>query len=338
VVPAAFARPPGPGEFDATRGLESRSEILPQVGGIGPPARGESFTAPIQVAQLPYEDTRSTCGFRHDVVPSCNPEGGAPDVVYAFRPQVPVCIDIDLCESGFDTALHVYDGGPESPLACVDDTPCGSGSRLEGLSVQPGRTYYVVVDGAEGACGDYVLRLAVCPPPCPVTVPAGALPEGEPPCTDGYYDSYNTGCNDVPYRFTPLPCDDDELVVRGSYGTWMYGREEFRDTDWYQIVVRRPAELEYRVVGGGPTQIAVLDGTPGCPEWGLVCDSILGAACDTLSCRANVGPGTYWLFVAPRYFTGVACGTEYALTLRGHACPSIGVDPAPWTWVKSRYR
>jgi len=344
VASTAGARPPLPGELDATRSLEPRREIAPQSGGIGPPARGETFSNPIPIETFPFEDAKSTCGFHHDVVPVCAPEGAAPDVVYVLRPLAPACIDIDLCESGFDTALHVYDGGPEFPLACVDNLRCGSGSRLESLRIDPGHAYYIVVDGGSGVdglggtCGEYVLQVTPCPPPCPVVVPPGALPEGEPPCSDGYYDSYNTGCNDYPYRFTALPCSGEELVIRGSYGTWMYGLEEFRDTDWYQIVLRHPAQLVYQVVGGAATQMALLDGSPGCPEWGLVCGSILGTACDTLACQVDVPAGTYWLFVAPRYFTGVACGTEYALTLRGDTCPSIRIDPVTWSRVKWRFR
>jgi hypothetical protein len=111
-----------------------------------------------------------------------------------------------------------------------------------------------------------------------------------------------------------------------------------RDTDWYRIEVTGPSLLDYEVQGGAMTQIAILDGSRGCPDYDVVCGSVFGGPCDRISCRALVPPGTYFLFVAPRNFVGVPCGTPYVLRLRGHTCQTIDIEAATWSQVKRRYR
>ncbi len=86
------------------------------------------------------------------------------------------------------------------------------------------------------------------------------------------------------------------------------------------------------------TQIAILDGSRGCPEYDVVCGSAFGGACEPIRCQAQVPAGTYFLFVAPRHYSGVECGTPYVLRLRGHPCATIDVAPATWSQVKERFR
>jgi hypothetical protein len=311
------ARPPAPAEFDAFRSLETKAPILLQAQPFSITLTGEDFDHPIGIETLPFLDERNTCDFHDDATPECTLLTGAPDIVYAYTPAADICVDVDLCAASYDTAVHVYDGGPKTPIGCNDDFTCGWGAKIPGLALQAGHTYYTRRRWLEPGLRPLRPRLASCAAACEIPIPFGAVPESEPVCANGYYDRTNTGCNDVPYSFTNLTCGDLGITVAGTYGTWVYGDEEWRDTDWYQVVLRRPTTLVYRFRGGAPSQIAILDGSAGCPEYGLACGSVLGEACDSLACEASVPAGTYWLFVAPRDFLGVACGTPYVFTLRG---------------------
>jgi hypothetical protein len=330
----ALARPPEPLGFDSIAPRSERGAGLQPVLAAGTDLPGEQLGSPIPIAVLPFTDARSSCVYRDDLAASCTFLGGAPDVVYAYVPPSDLCVDLSLCDSSYDTALHVYENG--AAMTCNDDF-CGQRSRIEGLRLRAGYSYDIVVDGWAGECGNYVLDVRECAPPCALEAPPGAVSEDEPRCSDGHVDRFNTGCNDFPYVFSRLPCDEASVTVLGTYGTWRMGGEEHRDTDWYEIVVVRPTRLGIEVTGAAATQVAIFDGTRGC-EWEVVCGAVIGAACETLACEAAVPPGLYWLYVAPQRFEGVACGTSYLLRLRGHACRTVGVEPSTWGSVKASYR
>src|SRR5262245_59249463 len=203
-------------------------------GGPGPtiepvPQPGDDFATAIPIPSLPALESGTTCGYHDDVDAPCTFLGGAPDVVYVYTPSIDVTVDVDLCQSTYDVALHVYSGPGLDPVDCSDDA-CGHGARIAGLTMQAGIPYYFVIDGWYGDCGAYKLDIRSDPIACPELFPPVSVPEGEPDCHDGVYDSYNRGCNDFPYAFTRLTLDDSLLVVRGTYGTYHYFQDEFRDT------------------------------------------------------------------------------------------------------------
>jgi hypothetical protein len=335
---AAWGRAPVPSEFGASRPLAAkRAEPRTPGCGAAAPLAGENFAAAIVIDHLPFAHAGSTCPYRDDYSPECTFLTGAPDVVFVYTPPTDECVDIDLCSSAYDTAVHVYDKSVANPVACNDDF-CGLASQLTALRLARDRTYYVVVDGWYTGCGDYTLQMNVCQPPCQVDFVPGEIPEGEPLCADGSYDRFNTGCNDYPYVFSRLRCGPGEIAVRGTYGTWRYYDEEFRDTDWYRLDVADPTLLDTQVTGGAMTQVAILDGSRGCPEYDVVCGSAYGGPCQSIRCQALVPPGTYYLFVAPRNYQGVPCGTPYSLRLTGDACGTIDLAPTTWSQVKGRYR
>lgn len=111
---------------------------------------------------------------------TCGVTGGAPERVYAWTPSQSGTATFDTCASAgtsIDTVLYVREGqcrrGTE--LACNDDTPgCATtqgqlGSRVA-VNVTAGQTYFVAVDGAEGASGEFELHVT---PPSDVSPPAG---------------------------------------------------------------------------------------------------------------------------------------------------------------------
>jgi hypothetical protein len=337
MLAAGAARAAAPEGFEA--GCNAAKVPGPAVpaGAVADSLPGDDAAGAIRIDSLPFVATGSTCGFHDDLAAPCTFLLGAPDVLYTFTPAEDRCVDIDLCGSSYDTAVHVYEAGSSVALACNDDA-CGLGSQLERLELLAGRRYLVVVDGWSTWCGDYRLEVRACTPPCPIACPPGARPEGEPVCTDGTYDTYNTGCNSWPPVFTELDCRDSVLTVCGSYGTYAYYDEEHRDTDWYQLRLDRPARLDLRLEGQAATQFALLDARLGCGEFSEPCGVLFGEACRPLRCMAEVPAGTYWIFVATQRYIGPACGSTYRLEVRGAACAPVAVLPVAWTTFKNLYR
>ena len=138
-------------------------------------------------------------------------------------------INIDLCESLYDTRTWVYDFeagfGFGNPYACTADAGCGySGyqSRISRMPAVAGHTYYIIVDGYGGDCGEYVLLVEEYIP-CFMECPAGVQLEGEPPLLDGYWDTHNGGCNSPPdYPFQYLLAHDGEFAMCGNAGNYDY--------------------------------------------------------------------------------------------------------------------
>ena len=66
----------------------------------------------------------------------------------------------------------------------------------------------------------------------------------------------------------------------------------------------------------------IVDGNDGCP--GNVLASAAALPCSTITITATVGPGTYWLVIAPIAFSDAAfCPSPYVVTLsRGEPCPA----------------
>jgi cysteine-rich repeat protein len=94
--------------------------------------------------------------------------GGTGEVVYEWTPDASGLATIETCgDTDFDTVVYVREAPcvSGSELAC-NDNACGVQSRLE-MAVVAGQTYYIFVDGAGSAAGDFTLT--VQPPGCPRT-------------------------------------------------------------------------------------------------------------------------------------------------------------------------
>jgi len=301
-------------------------------------AGGENFGSATVIPSLPYTDAGNTCGHVDDVFPPCAFGGvsTAPDVVYTYTPTTDQCVNVDMCNSSYDTILHVYDQ-TFNLVDCNDDF-CGLQSTLQNLALVGGVKYYFVVDGYNISCGTYGITITACPPPCSSTCPPGAITEGEPACGPDYVDATNGGCNSVPPVFTNIECNELGVQVCGTYGTYTSAGGSSRDTDWYQFTCETTKTISYCVCGSQPTQIAILDASQGCANLTLVCGSEFGDPSQQVCCTAVLPPGTYWLFVATDGFSGIPCGSPYVLTLQGLTCPPVAATPASWTHMKSVYR
>ena len=127
---------------------------------------GEVCETAFVIGTLPFTGTGNTCDFADNYDAVCPYASFTRDVVYAYTAQRTQDIMVDLCESAFDTKLYVYEDycppcNSAPPIACSDDHPeCDyTMSRIDRLTVQAGHTYYIVIDGYNVACGDYVLQV-----------------------------------------------------------------------------------------------------------------------------------------------------------------------------------
>ena len=103
----------------------------------------------------------STIGSGADYAATCSNSEPSEDAIYAFTSAAGGDFIIDTQGSGFDTVLFVLDdcdpaGAQE--LDCDDDNG-GELTSIVGVHLDPGDTIYVVVDGFNGANGDFTLRL-----------------------------------------------------------------------------------------------------------------------------------------------------------------------------------
>ena len=72
-------------------------------------------------------------------------------------------IEIDLCDSGYDTKVFVYEATCTDPPIRCDDDSCGSTagytSILTDVELTAGVTYYIVIDGYGSSSGVYTLTI-----------------------------------------------------------------------------------------------------------------------------------------------------------------------------------
>jgi len=110
-----------------------------------------------------YEGT--TVGYSNDYDEICPFSGStAADVVYLLTLTEETGFNLDLCDSGYDTKVYVYDEGLNL-IDCNDDACPGFRSELL-IELVPAGDYYIVIDGYGSSEGDYILHITefVCDP------------------------------------------------------------------------------------------------------------------------------------------------------------------------------
>jgi len=309
----------------------------PQVG-------GDTIGTATVIPVLPYTDGGNTCGYFNDYDATCPFVGStSPDVVYSFAPAGDLSVDIDLCGSSYDTKVYVYENTPGSLVACNDDACSGPNypnAYLSDLICVPftaGSTYYIVVDGYGGSCGNYVLWVTECLGPC-TGCPPGSLAEGEPDCTTDYVDHFNGGCNSTPNVFSSVPCPGSSVTICGTYGGFLHNGLNYRDTDWYQLDVPPGglANVTICALGTQPTLLGYIDGSSGCPVSAFVDYTLLGV-CEYGCLDVDLPPGPAWIWMGVNGFgPDYDCGSVYWFTIDGLDCP-VSVKPTSWAEIKAGY-
>lgn len=302
---------------------------------------GETIATAWVIPSLPFDDTGDTSDNINNYDEVCPYSGStSPDVVYVFTPQTDMCVDIDLCNSGYDTKVFVYENmyTPGAPYACNDDNDgCALLYRswIQSLALAAGNNYYIVVDGYGGASGIYEFHMyeVGCPEPCTPLCPAGAYIEGEPVCYTDYDDTYNGGCNSTPPVFQSVPAAPF-LAICGETGVYAFGTSTYRDTDWYEVVLTEGAQVTLRMCSGYPMVFGFI--AP--DDCALITSFTYYAVSDAFYVKelsAFLTAGTWWIAAMPADWGACPCGTEYVLEVEGTAYSPV--EPASWTTIKAMY-
>jgi hypothetical protein len=281
---------------------------------------GDNCASPFPLT-VPSTSFGTTCGFTDDYYFACPPWFGGLnglDVAYSYTPPVDQLVTFDLCQSTFDTKIYIYDGVcTGDPMICNDDF-CGLQSRLECVALLANHTYYVVVDAygagdSTGTCGDYTLVTSLCAQSC-VQCPPNSIPENEPACYDNYIDITNGGCNSTPPVFGSIACGQTVCGTAGNYLVVVNDTltENWRDTDWYELVLTAPANVTATVVADFPVQLLIIQ--PPCEAMQFP-GSITGDSCVPVSITVPLTAGTWWIWVGPSVFEGYPCGLPYYVSV-----------------------
>ncbi len=303
---------------------------------------GETIAEAVPIGTLPWTDTGATCDNLDDYDETCPYTGStSPDVVYSWVATFNGNIFADLCGSQYDTKLYMYDSGLNL-IDCNDDyyydDECGQFvSALDGSPVSTGETYYLVVDGYSGDCGEYILLFDEHepPPPCELECPAGAQLEGEPPLEDDYVDNWNGGCGSDPVAFQWIDCSQ----VCGVCGWYLFDGSNYRDTDWYDCSAAG-TEITWTCDAESETTFFHL-GFVDCYDVTLL-ESMTSDGCDPVTMTITTTPGELvHLFVSSANFTNPGDVPEdeydYVMSLEGIVNTSA-IENQTWGGVKNLYR
>jgi hypothetical protein len=269
-------------------------------------ATGDDCSDPIVISSFPYTDNNTTCGRGNNYEETClgNYDGGE-DIVYEFTLTELTKIGIDLATTATWTGVLVTS---ECPIAmdCETFITGSLGPKYLEATLDAG-TYYIMIDTwpSPNCIPEFTLTIEVIEE-CVLECPPGAISEGEVCLEDEAIDDFNGGCNSVPAVFSSIADGD---VICGTASTFSFDGSNFRDTDWYEIVLDEPKTITWSVTAEFPSLVFIVDGTNGC-EQQLTVGSALADPCETATVTATVPPGTYWMIALPSVFEGYPCGTS----------------------------
>jgi hypothetical protein len=309
---------------------------------------GEDIMTAWPIPGLPFADTGATCDNLDDYDEACPYTGSdAPDVVYSWSPSYDGACLIDLCGSSYDTKLYVYDSSL-TLLACNDDyysdPDCGIYvSLIEFQEFCSGETYFIVIDGYSGDCGEYVLHIDeyALPQPVELECPPGALLEGEPDLTNEYVDSFNGGCDSDPPVFQALtpPPGLFNLEFCGKSGWYDTGGTSFRDTDWIDVVALE-SEITWSVDVEQLTDCMVVSMTD-CSDFSVVQTMMVTPyATETMVIATTPGELVHLVIKPVFSFTPVCFDGheyDYVFSIEGVENP-VANEPVSWSALKLLYR
>jgi hypothetical protein len=171
------------------------------------------------------------------------------------------------------------------------------------LYLTGGNTYYIVIDGYDGDCGDYNLSVIVSPD-CLACLP-GSTPEGEGDIPDGGTDTFNGGCESQVNLFSPLVLNQ---VICGRNNTYVTGGANKRDTDWYEITLDEPGTLY--VSGYAEYFFRLVIRRRQCPGVAPLASGIR-EGCDLITISKSLPAGTYAIWALPGFTSGMPEGQNY---------------------------
>lgn len=169
--------------------LDKFADVVQLTGGVRPGAPGGRPNRPIQLLNAPargYSGTQIFSTYAATTEPgepaNCGVPGGA-SAWYSYQAPISATLYVSTDGSDFDTTLAVYTGDGSSfdrltLVACDNDSGADGRSSAVRLPATAGTTYYMAVDGVNGATGHVVLNHNLGDPPVIVTQP---LSQNVPP-------------------------------------------------------------------------------------------------------------------------------------------------------------
>ena len=313
----------------------------------GPRVGGDTIETAVGIFTLPYADTGSTAGANNDYDEICPWDGSdSPDVVYAIKQSFDTYVAIDLCGSGYDTRVFVYDY-LRNLVACNDDNPyadlpcSGLDSRIDVLLLEAGIPYFIIIDGYGGNSGDYALSVSVTDSP-DLDCPDGAQVEGEPPMVYGIDDAYNCGCfcANPPARFQKLGIDSAGTSFACFRSGWNgIPGGSAREFDWIATAVGADGQLHCELVTEWPSELLVLATSCEFAEYYGFVAAVPG---EVAVLDVPLAPGTpVWIVLSPlpEVDPGFTLPLEYDLhlTVTGQATTTAN-EASSWGEIKAAYR
>ena len=241
--------------------------------------------------------TGTTIGYNDDYDETCPYTGStSPDVVYLLTLEEDTGVSLDLCDSGYDTKVYVYD----SDLNLVDcnDDACPDWRSDLLLELIPAGDYYIVIDGYGGDSGDYILHILEfsCDPlEC----------EGTEEIED------NGGCNADTPVFQEITVGE---TICGT--TWVDGGDW--DEDWFVFDLPEFYEVTLLVESYNfdPIFYIISDPNENCLG-GTLAIVNNGVFCETEIYSDILGPGHYYVWIKEYDTTTDLIDAEFSLTLTG---------------------
>lgn len=285
--------------------------------GFGPPPNDECFLQiPISGNGPFFYNTllATTDGAPHPLCCSAGTPDIFADVWFCWTASCTGDVMIETCgQTEVDTKFAVYSGcacpATDSRLLGCDDDTCGLQSRLRFTAIA-GESYLIRVGIYPGDFGgEGTFTLSPCLPVCTLYCPPGALREDqiEPSCGIPT-DTTNGGCNSSPPVFIPI-----------SFGSVIFGDSAFncviRDTDWYRLQITQTTDVRVTLASGFAATFGVVDnnGVDSCIGVSRLRTYSTVYPCQTHSYVDRLGPGVWWVFVAPTARIGLECEANYLL-------------------------
>jgi len=297
---SAFAT--GTSPFSTTAPAKVPGHDHPALSPTGGPRQGGDTIADAIPVEAGQTVAGTTVGFSDDYDEACPFSGStSPDVVYGLVPQFDECLTFDLAGSGYDTKIYIY-RDDLTLMACNDDFYPDYVSRIDGVLLEAGTQYYVIIDGYGGDAGNYQLTVSSVVE-CGLDCGDWTTIEMEPELVDGYIDTYNGGCNSLEHTGEPVLQPLNWYGLCATTG-WYVGPSggQSRDTDWFTLQADPGGFTEVTMDADVLCRFFVLE--PGNCDDPMVIEEVVFGPCDEQTITLESDPDhVFWFVVVPDGFT-----------------------------------
>ncbi|MFN7429977.1 MAG: hypothetical protein ACK5TP_05260, partial [bacterium] len=260
-----------------------------------------------------------------------------PEVPAAFRPKT-IWFNYIPTQTGFAEvvatgvsgvgvppvmALYPPDGCGSFPSQCEQsfhDSQAGTMYVRFSFPTVQGEPVLLALAADAGSVGPMTLDVRLLPPPCPLTIPAGAVAESEAACGD----THIAGCSVFPWGAF-------EAIALGQtvHGT-LYNDTGYRDVDWFEFTIPTHSNVTVSYQAQYPSFLEI-HGTSTTPDRCADSQTLIWLRnlgfwdiCRTTTGSVELQPGTYRMYIANWHFDGIGCGAgyeQYWLSLSAQAVP-----------------